>query len=123
MRVERKPWLGLMAGVAALMVPGATASAEQQNGPEIIMLMTDDAGWNDFGAYPGGRKNGPQMAATHDSVPLTKHSSMLPIQCIKECYLTQSSTGGYTIEYCRPFVPRRFYGMPRLRRFRSGSCL
>jgi Sulfatase len=26
----------------------------QQQRPNIVMLMTDDTGWNDFGAYSGG---------------------------------------------------------------------
>jgi arylsulfatase len=27
---------------------------QQQKRPNIVMLMTDDTGWNDFGAYSGG---------------------------------------------------------------------
>ena len=53
MKVERKLLFVLMAGVAAVTVSSAPASA-QQKGPNIIMLMTDDTGWNDFGAYSGG---------------------------------------------------------------------
>jgi arylsulfatase len=49
----------LLGGVAvgALLTVGAaqvdTALAQQQR-PNIVMLMTDDTGWNDFGAYSGG---------------------------------------------------------------------
>jgi hypothetical protein len=32
------------------------ASAQQR--PNIVMLMTDDTGWNDFGAYGGGANLG-----------------------------------------------------------------
>jgi arylsulfatase A-like enzyme len=32
----------------------AVSSAKAQKKPNIVMLMTDDTGWNDFGAYSGG---------------------------------------------------------------------
>src|SRR5215472_8553490 len=54
MGVSRKLWLGLLAGVAAVTVASSQASAQQQKRPNIVMLMTDDTGWNDFGAYSGG---------------------------------------------------------------------
>lgn len=54
MKVKRKLWLGLLAGVAAVAVASSQASAQQQKQPNIVMLMTDDTGWNDFGAYSGG---------------------------------------------------------------------
>ena len=40
----------------ALVVLGAAPLAAQASGkrPNIVMLMTDDTGWNDFGAYSGG---------------------------------------------------------------------
>ena len=53
MKVTRKLWLGLCAGVAAVTLAGAPASAQQKR-PNIVMLTTDDTGWNDFGAYSGG---------------------------------------------------------------------
>jgi hypothetical protein len=41
-----------------LMISGSIASAYGQAAstqrPNIVMLMTDDTGWNDFGAYSGG---------------------------------------------------------------------
>ena len=39
----------------ASAVPMSSAMAEQKR-PNIVMLMTDDTGWNDFGAYSGGGK-------------------------------------------------------------------
>jgi arylsulfatase A-like enzyme len=53
MKPTSKLWLGLLAGVAALttILP---AAAQQPKRPNIVMLMTDDTGWNDFGAYTGG---------------------------------------------------------------------
>lgn len=74
MNVERKLWFGLMAGVAAMTMASAPASA-----------------------------------------------SALMIQYLQVCYLTQSSTGGYTIEECRIFMPSRFYHVRPLRRFRRDS--
>jgi len=32
----------------------AATPAHAQQKPNIVMLMTDDTGWNDFGAYGGG---------------------------------------------------------------------
>jgi arylsulfatase A-like enzyme len=54
MKVSRKLWLGLFAGVAALTTVSSDALAQQAKRPNIVMLMTDDTGWQDFGAYPGG---------------------------------------------------------------------
>jgi uncharacterized protein YceK len=44
----------LLAGVAAVAVMNGPASGQQQKRPNVVMLMTDDTGWNDFGAYSGG---------------------------------------------------------------------
>jgi arylsulfatase A-like enzyme len=54
MKVRRKLWFGLLAGVAALTAMSSEALAQQQKRPNIVMLMTDDTGWNDFGAYSLG---------------------------------------------------------------------
>jgi hypothetical protein len=72
MRVERRPWLGLIAAAAAMTSANAPASAAS----------------------------------------LTRSSSALPIQYIRECYFTQSSTGGFTIEQCRRFIAWQFYNVP-----------
>src|SRR5215471_5602539 len=52
MKVLRKPWLSLLAFAAVGMVASTPAAAQKK--PNIVMLMTDDTGWNDFGAYSGG---------------------------------------------------------------------
>jgi arylsulfatase len=54
MTTSRKLWLGLLAGIAAVTAINSQATAQQQKRPNIVMLMTDDTGWNDFGAYSGG---------------------------------------------------------------------
>jgi hypothetical protein len=38
---------------AALLSTTSMVKAEDKR-PNIVMLMTDDVGWNDFGAYSGG---------------------------------------------------------------------
>src|ERR1700757_5173839 len=44
----------LLAGVAVTAVMNLPASAQQQKRPNVVMLMTDDTGWTDFGCYLGG---------------------------------------------------------------------
>lgn len=41
-------------GIATSLAPGGAALAQDAKKPNIVMLMTDDTGWNDFGAYSGG---------------------------------------------------------------------
>jgi arylsulfatase A-like enzyme len=43
--------LALVAVISAASLP---AAAQAQKKPNIVMLMTDDTGWQDFGAYSGG---------------------------------------------------------------------
>ncbi len=45
--------LAALAAVSSLAIATAPALAQQKK-PNIIMLMTDDTGWQDFGAYTGG---------------------------------------------------------------------
>jgi arylsulfatase len=41
-------------GAAITLLPPFVAAAEAQKRPNIVMRMTDDTGWNDFGAYSLG---------------------------------------------------------------------
>ncbi len=51
----RKLTLGAIAISSFMLVGGgAQAAAQTTEKPNIVMLMTDDTGWNDFGAYSGG---------------------------------------------------------------------
>jgi arylsulfatase len=54
MKVIQKLWLGLLAGVAAVTAMTSQAVAQQQKRSNIVMLMSDDTGWADLGAYLGG---------------------------------------------------------------------
>ena len=40
--------------IAAIILLGIACDALAADRPNIVMLMTDDTGWNDFGAYSGG---------------------------------------------------------------------
>jgi len=51
-RTAAVAWVPLvLAGVSGIAVDAQTAPAQK---PNIIMIMTDDTGWSDFGAYGGG---------------------------------------------------------------------
>ena len=55
MKLARTAMRTVIAGLAAMTVAGIHSYAEAQTKPpNIVMLMTDDTGWNDFGAYSGG---------------------------------------------------------------------
>jgi arylsulfatase len=47
----RKLALGTLAISGFVMAGGVTPSLAQNTKPNIVMLMTDDTGWGDFGAY------------------------------------------------------------------------
>ena len=47
----------MLAATAALVSAGGTLQAQEKK-PNIVMLMTDDTGWNDFGCYGGGENLG-----------------------------------------------------------------
>jgi arylsulfatase A-like enzyme len=47
-----------LAGFAALLSAASAPFTQAQDKPNIVMLMTDDTGWNDFGAYGGGQNLG-----------------------------------------------------------------
>src|SRR5262245_65916249 len=54
MKISQSRWFGLLASLAAVMLAGTPAAAQKK--PNIVMLMTDDTGWGDFGYMPGGGK-------------------------------------------------------------------
>ena len=54
MKVSRKLWLGLFAGVAAVTLANSQASAQQQQKPNIVFIMGDDIGWMQPSIYHRG---------------------------------------------------------------------
>ena len=44
----------LTVGISLSALPLIAPSAQAQKRPNVVMLMTDDTGWNDFGAYSNG---------------------------------------------------------------------
>jgi arylsulfatase A-like enzyme len=57
MSLIRTIWLGLLASSAAMMVAAAPAAAQQQK-PNILVIMGDDVGWFNVGAYHRGIMSG-----------------------------------------------------------------
>jgi len=49
---HKKLPLVAVAMLAPLVIAVGPAMAQKK--PNVVMLMTDDTGWNDFGAYSGG---------------------------------------------------------------------
>ncbi len=52
-RIGSMPFL-VIAALAGVMGLAAPRPVFAQQKPNIVILMTDDTGWNDFGAYDGG---------------------------------------------------------------------
>ena len=42
----------LIAAAALFSLVGSVGAADKK--PNVVILMTDDTGWNDFGCYSGG---------------------------------------------------------------------
>jgi arylsulfatase len=58
MRIAKYIWLGLLASIAALTAASVPASAQQQQKPNILVIMGDDVGWFNIGAYHQGIMSG-----------------------------------------------------------------
>src|SRR5450432_2595948 len=48
------PACGVVGVGLMLTAPAVLSPAHAQQRPNVVMLMTDDTGWNDFGSYSGG---------------------------------------------------------------------
>jgi arylsulfatase len=58
MSVTRTIWLGLLASLAAVTIASVPAAAQQQQKPNILVIMGDDVGWFNIGAYHQGIMSG-----------------------------------------------------------------
>jgi arylsulfatase len=58
MAIARKLWLGLLVPLATVTVASVPVSAQQAQQPNIIMIMGDDIGWFNIGAYHQGMMAG-----------------------------------------------------------------
>src|SRR5215472_274415 len=59
MNVTRRVWLGLLASFAVLATANLPAAAQQQQRkPNILVIMGDDVGWFNIGAYHRGIMSG-----------------------------------------------------------------
>ena len=56
MPISRRVSLGLLSLTASLLLTGVPVQAQDKK-PNVVIVMTDDVGWNDFGAYSGGGAN------------------------------------------------------------------
>jgi arylsulfatase len=55
LKASIRKWAIRSVAVSSLLLAvGVTQAVAQNQKPNIVMLMTDDTGWNDFGAYSGG---------------------------------------------------------------------
>src|SRR3989442_5494382 len=58
MRMARNIWFGLLVLFTTVTVVGTPALAQQQRKPNILVIMGDDVGWFNIGAYHQGIMSG-----------------------------------------------------------------
>src|SRR6476620_920277 len=58
MKVGRKFWLVVTGSFLSVLVASMPAAAQQQRRPNIVVIMGDDVGWFNIGAYHQGIMSG-----------------------------------------------------------------
>ena len=56
--MNQSRWLALCACMTAMVIASVPASAQQQRRPNILVIMGDDVGWFNIGAYHRGIMSG-----------------------------------------------------------------
>jgi arylsulfatase len=54
MSINKSIWFGLLALFPSVVMAAAPASAQQQQKPNILVIMADDIGYWNISAYKGG---------------------------------------------------------------------
>ena len=76
MRMTMTIWLGLLASLAAATVANAPVAAQQQRSPNILVIMGDDVGWFNIGAFHRGIMSG--KTPNLDRLAITFMETSLP---------------------------------------------
>jgi arylsulfatase len=81
MSTIRTVGLAVLASLAALTAVSAPTFAQQQQKPNIILIVSDDFGYGDAGAYGGGENRGmptPNIDRMAAEGPFTRNQAARP---------------------------------------------
>jgi Sulfatase len=101
MITSRNRWLGLLSFLVSAMLAGVPASAQQQQKPNILVIMGDDIGYWNISAYNRGMmgyrtpnidrianegaRSSPTTTASNPAPPAAPRSSPDSHRCARDC--------------------------------------